>query len=986
MKGNNTFYLVLANNLFTIPSEFVSLPDVDQCIYLSLLNKHQYEVKSKVSKDVLQSFINHWVKKEVPNINFFNLSEYEQLSQEFDRMKDIIHLFHKHKTNSDEFSSLFTINGNEKKVIKEKKLIFESKIENYQQTIRLLFTNKGIKSHSRFEEVKKDLYDSCLKENLKFVELFGRNEVKHECGLSFVLNEEDKTAAVFRKIDASEEVMIPTKIEFESQEFIVTSIVEKSFINLTNIKSINFERNSELKFIDQSTFSYSSLERIVIPKTVKTIGKFAFSSCKKLKSVQFEEGSELTLIEEHAFSYSSLERIVIPSNVVEIGPSSFYNCHNLKSVDFLNGSKLMTIGDFSFAFSPIERISIPSSVVNIGREWLRGTRKLADVKVTQNEVENVSYFDDSFIVAKSDLNSDFFDVLLFVRRDIEHAVIPSFVRRISPFAFDSCQQLKTLEFHENSELQIIDKFAFSGISIDTISIPASVIRIDESAFSKVMNLKSVTFSSDSKLRTLEKRAFSSPSIESISIPSSIKEIDNDWCDEINNLTNITIFQKEERNISVFDNSFIVGKSDLNQENFDVLLFARRNIEIATIPSFIRIIAPYAFNRCKLLKTATFSENSKLELIEKFAFNNSAIKSILIPSGVTKIGNSAFSYCPNLKKVEFQENSKLKIIDRSAFSYSSIESITIPSNTILIDECAFDYCLLLKNVDFFSNSKLLSIRYSSFAHSSITHITIPPHVTKIDVFAFSGCSKLKTVKCSPDSNLKKICKFAFVSFSIEEISIPSSIEDLDDRCFCRAMNLTKVTVLPCKIKNICIFNNFLLGKSDLKSDNFDVLKFAPKNIVLAKIPPFIKMIGPYSFYYCNRLKAIEFNIDSKLEIIDDSAFSFSSLERIQIPSSVVKISKNAFTCCQKLRFVDFQDMSKLKLIETNAFFNSAIECITILSHVTHIRDHAFFKCFNLQIIEIPDNSELRFIGKNIANESNIQIILFPPDLKRFLRNI
>ena len=49
-------------------------------------------MKSNVSIEVFDSFIKYLLKKETPNINSNNFFEYEELSKEFDFMKDIIQL------------------------------------------------------------------------------------------------------------------------------------------------------------------------------------------------------------------------------------------------------------------------------------------------------------------------------------------------------------------------------------------------------------------------------------------------------------------------------------------------------------------------------------------------------------------------------------------------------------------------------------------------------------------------------------------------------------------------------------------------------------------------------------------------------------------------------------------------------------------------------------------------------------------------------
>ena len=61
MQNEKEFTLILQSKAFKIPSSFPHLRDVDEKIYKQLISTNQYEVKSLVSEDVFQSFINHWI-------------------------------------------------------------------------------------------------------------------------------------------------------------------------------------------------------------------------------------------------------------------------------------------------------------------------------------------------------------------------------------------------------------------------------------------------------------------------------------------------------------------------------------------------------------------------------------------------------------------------------------------------------------------------------------------------------------------------------------------------------------------------------------------------------------------------------------------------------------------------------------------------------------------------------------------------------------
>lgn len=142
----------------------------------------------------------------------------------------------------------------------------------------------------------------------------------------------------------------------------------------------------DVKTIPVGCFYYSSLEKIVIPESVETIGESAFTGCNHLKSIVIPEN--VKTIGAYAFSCSGIETAAIPSTVetvgdgafsgckslysVEIGTSSvgtsmFENCKNLENVVFTNNVKVIQKNAF-LNCDAIKEITIPSSVTQIDEQ------------------------------------------------------------------------------------------------------------------------------------------------------------------------------------------------------------------------------------------------------------------------------------------------------------------------------------------------------------------------------------------------------------------------------------------------------------------------------------------------------------------------------------------------------------------------------------------------------------------------------------------
>ena len=131
-------------------------------------------------------------------------------------------------------------------------------------------------------------------------------------------------------------VTIPNIVTYNGEEYRVISIEDKVFDGCSNLSSVTFDKESNLKTIGESAFNDCyHLSEINIPKSVTSIGNGAFSECIGLSSVTFEQESKLSTIGSFAFCQcQSLSNIVIPKSVTFIGNSAFFECSALSSVTF----------------------------------------------------------------------------------------------------------------------------------------------------------------------------------------------------------------------------------------------------------------------------------------------------------------------------------------------------------------------------------------------------------------------------------------------------------------------------------------------------------------------------------------------------------------------------------------------------------------------------------------------------------------------------
>lgn len=89
---SDTFQFILNSELFTIPSLFKHMMDISPLIskHLIFSTNHQYIVKSKVRKEVFQTFLDYLVADSLPDIQIDTFNDYLQLTTEFCILKDYV--------------------------------------------------------------------------------------------------------------------------------------------------------------------------------------------------------------------------------------------------------------------------------------------------------------------------------------------------------------------------------------------------------------------------------------------------------------------------------------------------------------------------------------------------------------------------------------------------------------------------------------------------------------------------------------------------------------------------------------------------------------------------------------------------------------------------------------------------------------------------------------------------------------------------------
>lgn len=259
--------------------------------------------------------------------------------------------------------------------------------------------------------------------------------------------------------------------------------------------------------------------------------KYSIDGKRLLKASQYLKGKYVIrdgvrVICDRAFKdCSSLESIIIPNSVTSIGGNAFESCGLLLSVKIPDGVKI--IGDSAFPrCKSLASIILPRSIVSVnGNPFARWNGCL------QNESESFIYENDVLF------NKDKTILIAYRAKDTNY-VIPDGVIKIGDGAFSRCESLINIVIPD-SVTSIGDRAFSRCSSLISIAIPGSVTSIGVHAFEFCRALRSVMI--PNSVTSIGKLAFyECYSLESIVISNSVTSIGESAFDGCCSLESITI--------------------------------------------------------------------------------------------------------------------------------------------------------------------------------------------------------------------------------------------------------------------------------------------------------------------------------------------------------------------------------------------------------------------------------------------------------------
>lgn len=237
-----------------------------------------------------------------------------------------------------------------------------------------------------------------------------------------------------------------------------------TFMDFTNLQTVNIPQDSRLKEIGANAFSgCTQLSIIRIPDGVTSIGRDAFRGCINLQEIRIP--NSVTKIDEDAFlNCNNLQTVYIGKGTVDSFSDVFKNL-NVQTVNITSGGIRKIKEETFMDCQSLVTVNIPITVRAIGKRAFMGCINLRDVNINPD------------INEEPGINPAIFEVgemAFMVCPNLENVNIPENITRINRYAFLGCTSLQRVYIPDN--VRRIGGYAFLGcINLENISVPRANI-------------------------------------------------------------------------------------------------------------------------------------------------------------------------------------------------------------------------------------------------------------------------------------------------------------------------------------------------------------------------------------------------------------------------------------------------------------------------------------------------------------------------------
>ncbi|EID32825.1 leucine rich repeat protein [Prevotella sp. oral taxon 306 str. F0472] len=618
--------------------------------------------------------------------------------------------------------------------------------------------------------------------------------------------------------------------------FNVTSIASAG--SYTNVNAVVLP--STLKTINTNAFSNSQITTINIPAGTDNIMDGAFAQIENLTAITVDAGNSKYTAEDGVLyedksgnkylkAYPVAKAgttFTVPSGVYGVSTNGFQLAKNLTTINL-----------------PASIQDLPTSAEANG---FTSAKKLTAIKV---DPANTNFKDEDGVVLTQDGKT------LVAYPFARHGVVDPAYN--GPLVTMHPGEVYTIP----ASVETISKGAFAQVSEITAVKLNNVKKISAGAFYSVRNLRNVELGAS--VETIEDGAITgSPDFTRFAVDSNNPNYTAD--------AEGIIYTKNKEELVLYPSGRAGEYSTLptTKKIRKRAFYYAQKVTKVNFNSALEDIDNDAFQVTTALNEITFAAPSSLKRIGTWVFYMSGLTKLELPASLKEIGSNAFKDNKNLKTVTVADNSQLESIDTYAFTgNSNLESFTFEGSTALktIRGNAFSNDTKLASFDVPANVETIN-RAAFDGTSSMKHVTFqaPAKIKTIGEAAFQNANALENIDLP--EGLLEIKKDAFNKCtSLTEIGIPSTVTTIDPTGFQQAEKLERFDVN----KNNTVYSSvdgFLLSK-----DKKTLVSFPPAKAgtYYTLLPPTIETIGAQAFYAINKLENI--TIPEKVNRIERFAF-------------------------------------------------------------------------------------------------------------------
>ncbi len=741
-------------------------------------------------------------------------------------------------------------------------------------------------------------------------------------------------AYAFANLTALQEIVLPSTL---------TDIAYGAFYGCTELTTITFSGENNLKLINEGAFEGCNLKGVLDLPRGYVIGDYAFAGNTNLEGIRLPE--TLQSIGDYAFAgCSKLSDVTIAAAQVKYGSYAFTGCTALKTFPTLNTS-VVPAGMFYGCIS-LESITIGANVNAINEYAFRDTKVASFEVVSGNtafKVQKADYVvsaDGKTLIAASpvaqgtytEVNAGGNTITSVGRGAFSHNKVLSGIQlenvtAVSAYAFASCEKTYTIKL---GKLTSIGEYAFSETPISVMP------EFDVNT-------------------AIGRYAFMATGLTSVTIPEGM-EIAEGVFSRCQELETVVIGD----NVTLGDYAFFLDKNDEGTFDVGIQKNGKDNVFYYIFNSALKsltigknaVIGENAFANAFELETVTLGEGAK---IGKMAFyNNTELKNIDL-SKALEIGEYAFSGDVYNMYVD-QEMSTAAVSTEGRYLYTyhapALESVDL-SSANSVGGYAFAYCRQLTDVVL--GEKVTALGEYAFAHTYALQNINLDKIVDVGEYAFMDSG----IPAADLSAAQNIGKYAFVNCEeLAEVTLNAAGVAIGEGAFAYAALLTDPVNLQF-------------------ATDIGAYAFAYTGIVKADLSAAVN-IGDQAFLKDESV-TFEVTLGSSLVTLGDNPFAgtvvapFVQIESVEFNgqtyenkiytfniSDTVQVINGSLYCKVPnggLELITFagEDMTDVQVAEGTvritamAFAGSKVQMVTLPYTVKSIGNKAFYGCDELEIL-------------------------------------